>query len=161
MDIKNKTNGTKLQKNLIKQFYWNQKRKVIFWIALTYLWFYCHWFRYLPQRESELKCYLLKRELLLNLRRNHNINISLPNHRFLTFKTIFAVMQAGFAFLECGAVRSKNTTNILIKNMLDACKYYANANDTISFIVVSVVVIRSDINICMTHCIIHLYYYIT
>ena len=32
-------------------------------------------------------------------------------------------MQAGFAFLEAGSVRSKNTTNILIKNTLDLCKY--------------------------------------
>lgn len=34
----------------------------------------------------------------------------------------YLVMQAGFAFLEAGSVRSKNTTNILIKNTLDLCK---------------------------------------
>lgn len=30
-------------------------------------------------------------------------------------------MQSGFALLESGSVRAKNTQNILIKNLMDAC----------------------------------------
>lgn len=30
-------------------------------------------------------------------------------------------MQAGFALVECGSVREKNATSILMKNLFDAC----------------------------------------
>jgi Amt family ammonium transporter len=31
------------------------------------------------------------------------------------------LMQSGFALVECGSVRAKNSRNILIKNLFDAC----------------------------------------
>jgi len=45
------------------------------------------------------------------------------------------LMQAGFAMLTAGSVRSKNTKNVLLKNVLDACvgaiAYYVRRNESL------------------------------
>mmetsp|Transcript_32643 Transcript_32643/g.23593 ORF Transcript_32643/g.23593 Transcript_32643/m.23593 type:complete len:87 (+) Transcript_32643:73-333(+) len=59
-----------------------------------------------------------KEETLLKI---ENINKAID----LTWTMIVAIqifmMQTGFAMLETGAVRKKNSSNILLKNLVDTC----------------------------------------
>ena len=46
---------------------------------------------------------------------------SVDTFYFITVGALVFFMQAGFGLLEAGSVRTKNTKNILLKNLLDAC----------------------------------------
>ena len=76
----------------------------------------------LSEMETKLSDLTTKFEILnFNYTTNNKILAGNLNNFFLiVMGCIVFLMQAGFAFLEAGAVRSKNTVNILIKNMLDA-----------------------------------------
>ena len=49
------------------------------------------------------------------------LSVSLDTVWLLIASALVFFMQAGFALVEAGFTRSKNTTNILIKNLMDFC----------------------------------------
>lgn len=51
----------------------------------------------------------------------HEIRISLDSVWVILGGILVFFMQAGFALVESGSVRSKNTVNVLMKNYMDAC----------------------------------------
>ena len=46
---------------------------------------------------------------------------SVDTFYYITVGALVFFMQAGFGLLEAGSVRTKNTKNILLKSLLDAC----------------------------------------
>ena len=76
---------------------------------------------YYRQKKIDLKMNITSQLAALELWKEET-TANLDQFFLLIMGALVMLMQAGFAFLEAGAVRTKNVVNILIKNTLDCCK---------------------------------------
>lgn len=60
-------------------------------------------------------------ETVTNTANIQEIRLSLDSVWVVVGGILVFLMQAGFAMVESGSVRSKNTVNVLMKNYMDAC----------------------------------------
>ena len=60
-------------------------------------------------------------DLRVSMNDIHLIKTAIDHLWLLVSASMIFLMQTGFAMVENGSVRSKNSRNILIKNLFDAC----------------------------------------
>ena len=73
-------------------------------------------------KNSSDKINLLGSDVIELISAIKNFRTTIDNFFLIVMALCVFLMQCGFALLEAGSVRIKNTTNILLKNLLDSRK---------------------------------------